>query len=133
MKLDTMLAILKSAFSSNSTQQPPTTFSQPSELDQQRYELYVESAKAVAKRNTPGTFRTHFSTTGSSVYGYPSTGGIFIKKDVDVMEMEFLSVPRTVAVNRSLDHAEEDAFCERLRRVGATWWAYDDERMRNYE
>jgi len=121
MKLDTMLAVLTSAFSSNSTQQPPTNSSLPSEPNQQQYELYKEHAKAIIKRNTPGTFRTHFSATGCSVYGYPSTGGIFIKQDVDVMEMELLSVPRTLVVDRSLDHAEEDAFCELLRHVGATW------------
>lgn len=51
----------------------------------------------------------------------------------DVVDLAYLSIPITRAVERSSDAAEEDAFCERLRRVGATWWAYYGEWLDNYE
>ena len=51
--------------------------------------------------------------------------------------MDYLSLPRFDAVERSFDSAEEDAFCERLRRVGATRWQYNcewfDNLMEHYE
>jgi hypothetical protein len=77
------------------------------------------------------TSRTLFTPDGCIIYGHPSTGGILVKSKANILNMNFLSLPRIHAVERSYDSAEEDAFCKRLRRVGATWWQYDYERMDN--
>ena len=68
---------------------------------------------------------------GCTIYGYPSTGGILVKDNATILDMDYLSLPRFDAVERSFDSAEEDAFCERLRRVGATWWQYNCEWLDN--
>jgi hypothetical protein len=77
------------------------------------------------------TSRTAFNSDGCTIYGYPSTGGILVKDNATILDMNFLSLPRFDAVERSFDRAEEDAFCERLRRVGATWWQYNCEWLDN--
>jgi hypothetical protein len=68
---------------------------------------------------------------GCTIYGYPSTGGILVKDNATILDMNYLSLPRFDAVERSFDSAEEDAFCERLRRVGATRWQYNCEWLDN--
>lgn len=73
------------------------------------------------------TSRTSFNSGGCTIYGYPSTGGILVKDNATILDMKFLSLPRFDAVECSFDSAGEDAFCERLRRVGATWWRYNCE------
>ncbi|KAB8276871.1 hypothetical protein BDV30DRAFT_205520, partial [Aspergillus minisclerotigenes] len=67
------------------------------------------------------TERTVFGTLGCTVYGYPSTGGILIK-EADLLDMLFLSLPRSYISQRSPDTDEEDRFCNLLRRTGATFW-----------
>jgi hypothetical protein len=71
--------------------------------------------------------RTSFTPNGCIIYGHPSTGGILVKVKADVLDMKFLSLPRIRAVERSYDSTEEDAFCKRLRFVGATWWLFNEE------
>jgi hypothetical protein len=44
-------------------------------------------------------------------------------KQADISDMLYLSVPRSHPVQRSDDASVEDAFCDRMRRIGATWWA----------
>ncbi|KAJ0414503.1 hypothetical protein BJY00DRAFT_305561 [Aspergillus carlsbadensis] len=70
----------------------------------------------------PTTERTIFSPGGCHVYGYPSTGGVLIK-NATLVDLLFLSLPRTHAVQRASSVEEEDRFCKLLRRTGATWWA----------
>ncbi|BCS30699.1 uncharacterized protein APUU_81002S [Aspergillus puulaauensis] len=67
------------------------------------------------------TERTVFSTEGCVVYGYPSTGGV-LRKDADLVDMLFLSLPRPHVSQRSPSADEEDRFCNLLRRTGAGWW-----------
>lgn len=67
------------------------------------------------------TERTDFSTLGCMVYGYPSTGG-FLVKEADLLDMLFLSLPRSYVSQRSPSADEEDRFCSLLRRTGATFW-----------
>ena len=43
------------------------------------------------------TERTVFGPLGCDVYGYPSTGGVLIKETADLLDMLFLSVPRSYA------------------------------------
>jgi len=67
------------------------------------------------------TERTVFGTRGCDVYGYPSTGGVLIK-EADLLDMLFLSLPRSHVSQRSPSADEEDRFCNLMRRTGATWW-----------
>ncbi|THV47187.1 hypothetical protein BGAL_0329g00130 [Botrytis galanthina] len=69
------------------------------------------------------TMRTVFSTIGCTVYGYPSTGGIFIKDNANIVDMNFLSLARLYPTQRSHDPIEEDEFCILMRKVGAIWWS----------
>ncbi|GIK01853.1 hypothetical protein Aspvir_005894 [Aspergillus viridinutans] len=67
------------------------------------------------------TERTEFGTRGCLIYGYPSTGGVLIK-EADLLDLLFLSLPRSHVSLRSPSADEEDRFCNLLRRTGATWW-----------
>jgi hypothetical protein len=67
------------------------------------------------------TERTVFGIWGCVVYGYPSTGGV-LRKDADLVDMLFLSLPRSHASQRSPSAEEEDRFCNLLRRSAATVW-----------
>ncbi|KAF2226797.1 hypothetical protein BDZ85DRAFT_272022 [Elsinoe ampelina] len=67
------------------------------------------------------TDRTEFGQTGCLIYGYPSSGGV-LNKEADVLDMIFLSLPRSTISYRSNDTNEEDQFCRLLLRTGATLW-----------
>jgi uncharacterized protein YifE (UPF0438 family) len=67
------------------------------------------------------TERTVFDTMGCTVYGYPSTGGVLIK-EADLLDILFLSLPRSYVSQRSPSADEEDRFCNLMRRTGATFW-----------
>jgi hypothetical protein len=67
------------------------------------------------------TDRTEFGTRGCIIYGYPSTGGVLIK-EADLLDMLFLSLPRSHVAERSPSADEEDRFCNLMQRTGATWW-----------
>ncbi|KAK6832522.1 hypothetical protein RU639_003869 [Aspergillus parasiticus] len=67
------------------------------------------------------TDRTVFHTLGCTVFGYPSTGGVLIK-EADLVDMLFLSLPRSHASQCSPSAEEEDRFCNLMRQTGATLW-----------
>jgi hypothetical protein len=67
------------------------------------------------------TERTVFGIWGCVVYGYPLTGGV-LRKDADLVDMLFLSLPRSHVSLRSPSTDEEDRFYNLLRRTSATWW-----------
>ncbi|GLA77956.1 hypothetical protein AtubIFM55763_010435, partial [Aspergillus tubingensis] len=73
------------------------------------------------------TERTVFGPGGCVVYGYPSTGGVLIKDGPDLLDMLFLSVPRSHASQRSPSADEEDRFCNLMRRTGAKFWPSKEE------
>lgn len=83
-------------------------------------------------RPRPTPIRSFFNFDGCHIHGHPSTGGILIKHSADLVDLHYLSLPRLTSTPRSSDAAEEDAFCERLRRVGASWWKDEDEFLRAY-
>lgn len=66
--------------------------------------------------------RSYFDHDGCHVHGHPSCGGILIKKSVSLVDLQFLSLPRLAASQRSQIAEEEGSFCELLRRIGAKWW-----------
>jgi hypothetical protein len=61
----------------------------------------------------PTTKRTIFGIWGCVVYGYPSPGGV-LRKDADLVDMLFLSLPRSHVSLRSPSADEEDRFCNLL-------------------
>ncbi|KAI0114636.1 hypothetical protein F4776DRAFT_324513 [Hypoxylon sp. NC0597] len=68
-------------------------------------------------------FRTQFGVrSGAAVRGYPSWGGVYVLHCTPV-ELDFLGLDRFHIAMRSLDQEEEDAHCNNMRRLGATWWA----------
>ena len=67
------------------------------------------------------TDRTRFEGGSPEVRGYPSTGGILMLP-LDIAVAEHLGLPRLQSVRRASDPIEEDAFCDRLRLLGAKWW-----------
>lgn len=69
----------------------------------------------------PITDRTEFGIGGCTIYGYPSTGGVLIK-EADLLDMVFLSLPRSQVSHRASSPDEEDTFCNLMRRTGATLW-----------
>ncbi|KAI1103048.1 hypothetical protein F4804DRAFT_311372 [Jackrogersella minutella] len=67
-------------------------------------------------------FRTQFGVrSGAAVRGYPSYGGVYILHCTAV-ELDFLGLDRFHIAMRAVDQEEEDAFCNNMRRLGATWW-----------
>ncbi|KAE8162974.1 hypothetical protein BDV40DRAFT_263931 [Aspergillus tamarii] len=74
------------------------------------------------------TDRTLFRAQGCTVYGYPSTGRVLIK-EADLLDLLFLSLPRSPASQRSSSADEEDRFCNLLRRTGATFWPSKHDRL----
>ncbi|OQO12004.1 hypothetical protein B0A48_02643 [Cryoendolithus antarcticus] len=87
--------------------------------DDDDLEDHRTSCPAIVTR-TP-TQRTVFGSRGCNIYGYPSSGGIWLK-EADVLDLLYLSLSRSEVCHRSTDPNEEDEFCDRLRRVGAKWW-----------
>lgn len=73
------------------------------------------------------TERTVFGPEGCVIYGYPSTGGVLIKEGADLVDMLFLSVPRSHTSQRSSSADEEDRFCNLMRRTGAKFWLSKEE------
>ena len=62
------------------------------------------------------------------VYGYPSTGGLLVK-EADLLDMLFLSLPRSRRSQRSPNADKEDRFCNLMRRTGATRWRIKEEML----
>ena len=71
--------------------------------------------------------RTEFGTQGCAAFGYPSSGGILIQDPVNIVDMQYLQLDRFKTTQRSTNVLEEDAFCERMRKIGATWWPSEQE------
>ncbi|KGO45363.1 hypothetical protein PEX1_058290 [Penicillium expansum] len=70
---------------------------------------------------------SHGSGPGVTVYGFPSKGGIYVLHDCLGVELDFLRHDRFQDTPRPSKSdpdykAKEDAHCDDMRRLGATWW-----------
>jgi hypothetical protein len=65
--------------------------------------------------------RTVFGARGCHIYGYPSSGGIFVK-EADPSDLLYLQLSRSEMAQPSSDPGDEDKFCNALQRIGAKWW-----------
>jgi hypothetical protein len=75
--------------------------------------------------------RTDFHVATVDIYGWPSRGGVIelesaTPPDFDYLELDHLDPP----LRRDPDQSSEDEFCQKLLRLGATWW--DSERRRRF-
>lgn len=73
--------------------------------------------------------RTRFSADSPKVLGYPSTGGVLMLP-FDIAVAEFLDLPRLQIAHCSRKQIDEDAFCGRMRLLGAKWWKSEETYMR---
>lgn len=81
---------------------------------------------AIAPVSLPNdtTKRTTFTEFGCTVYGWPSTGGVIIRPNADLVEMKQLCFdPLQPPKKRFEDEEQEDAFCKELMKIGGKWWA----------
>ncbi|KAH8812878.1 hypothetical protein F5884DRAFT_786582 [Xylogone sp. PMI_703] len=62
------------------------------------------------------------SEPGARVRGWPSKGGIYIFQATNGVELDFLQINRFHDTIRSQNPVEEEAHCDRMRKLGATWW-----------
>ena len=82
----------------------------------------MRCAERPFNKTQPIDVRSYFDTEACHVHGHPSSGGIIIKRFANLVDLQHLSLPRLKASKRSPNVAEEDAFCDLMRRLGATWW-----------
>ncbi|KAK4555505.1 hypothetical protein LTR86_007257 [Recurvomyces mirabilis] len=69
--------------------------------------------------------RTQFGPLGTLVYGWPSTGGVWIHEDCYGVELDFLNVSRfePAATEHVSDPVAEDELCQRLEWIGGRFYA----------
>ena len=51
---------------------------------------------------------------------------------LDIAVAKYLGVPRLESAHRASDSVDEDAFCDRLRLLGAKWWESEHDYMRHF-
>jgi hypothetical protein len=61
------------------------------------------------------------SFCGAHVTGWPSTGGVLMGLHYGAVELEFLGLDRFEETPKAENQADEDAFCRRLKMMGAKW------------
>lgn len=62
--------------------------------------------------------RTAFNGYGTLVYGWPSTGGVWIHDSCYGVELDYLNLSRFEVTPTQRYSLEEDEFCSRLERIG---------------
>ncbi|KAI6091815.1 hypothetical protein F4821DRAFT_225639 [Hypoxylon rubiginosum] len=67
----------------------------------------------------PETHRVVFGTYSTTVYGYPSSGGVLVLPFCNGVDLLFLQLSRFEPAERSDDPVEEDRHCARMRALGA--------------
>lgn len=76
--------------------------------------------------------RNYFDSDSCHIHRHPSSGGILIKRSANLVDLQYLSLSRVAAFKRALDDKEEDEFCERMKRIGASWWKDEAEFLRAF-
>jgi hypothetical protein len=133
MKFNSIFSAITSLLPSIMQQQASSAPLDPNKPGTMSYVRTDNKVSCVVEPPSAKVSRTSFNFSGCTVYGYPSSGGILVKNNADIVDLDFLSLPRNRAVKRSFDTAEEDDFCKRLQHIGATWWKYDAEWLDNFE
>lgn len=71
--------------------------------------------------------RTEFGAAATIVYGWPSTGGVWVHEDCYGVELDFLGLDRFEPSATQRLSLQEDKFCERLERIGGRFYASEFE------
>lgn len=79
----------------------------------------------------PPAVRTKFGGESTLVYGWPSTGGVWIHDNCYGVELEFLNLSRVEPAATQRWSREEDEFCKRLERIGAQFFTSEHEYVKN--
>lgn len=66
--------------------------------------------------------RTEFGGKGTIVYGWPSTGGVWVHEDCYGVELDFLGLSRFEPSDTARFSPAEDDFCKRLEMIGAYFY-----------
>ncbi|KAI4864572.1 hypothetical protein F4820DRAFT_423137 [Hypoxylon rubiginosum] len=79
----------------------------------------------------PETHRVIFGNRWTTVYGYPSSGGVLVLPFCNGVDLSFLQLARFEPAERSDDPVVEDQHCARMRALGAWEFtsAYEYETM----
>ncbi|KAI1408105.1 hypothetical protein F5Y13DRAFT_205085 [Hypoxylon sp. FL1857] len=79
----------------------------------------------------PETHRVDFGDRWTTVYGYPSSGGVLVLPFCNGVDLSFLQLARFEPAERSDDPVAEDQHCARMRSLGAWKFmsAYEYETM----
>jgi len=69
------------------------------------------------------TKRAKYGGWGCTLYGWPSSGGVVIREQADLVELRYLGLdPFNMPTSRHADPDDEDKFCVALRKIGGKWW-----------
>lgn len=69
--------------------------------------------------------RSEFGSTTTVVYGWPSTGGVWVHEACYGVELDFLGLSRFEPSATERFSKEEDEFCQRLEWIGAHFYDSD--------
>ncbi|KAN0083431.1 hypothetical protein V8E54_002519, partial [Elaphomyces granulatus] len=71
------------------------------------------------------TKRYTFAGGECVVFGWPSSGGM-LRMRADAVDLEYLGLDRFQESTRSQNPTEEDAFCQKMRKLGAKLWQNEE-------
>jgi hypothetical protein len=75
------------------------------------------------KPSHPPIWRKEFNDYGCNIYAYPSSGGVIFRRNINIVELTYLGRdPFDPPEKRFEDQKAEDAFCNKLRKIGVKWW-----------
>ncbi|KAI4247240.1 MAG: hypothetical protein L6R40_001583 [Gallowayella cf. fulva] len=66
--------------------------------------------------------RSAFGPSATTVRGFPTKGGLYFLNVAGPVELDFLGLDRFHEASPSDDPVEEEAFCQRMRALGARWF-----------
>ncbi|KAL9022919.1 MAG: hypothetical protein Q9180_008492, partial [Flavoplaca navasiana] len=74
--------------------------------------------------------RAGFGPRITTVRGFSSRGGFYLLEVAGPVEMDFLGLDHFQEALPSINPTEEDAFCQRMRALGARWFENETEAER---
>ncbi|CAK46245.1 hypothetical protein CBS115989_5280 [Aspergillus niger] len=82
----------------------------------------------------PRFWAKYASGPGVAVYGFPSKGGFYVLHECVGVELDFLGLDRFGNTERPSKsdpdwQAKEEAHCDLMRRLGATWFETDRDEL----
>jgi hypothetical protein len=95
-------------------------------IKRRRSRISMASRRQIGGSRYPAlsyTKRATYGDYGCTVFGWPSSGGVMIRENCDLVELQYLSLdPLDVPTARYDESEKEDEFCVALRKIGGKWW-----------